>query len=147
MSRALIVVRSTADRQRASKWCLNAPYGCRIDFKETKRSIPQNDKLWAMLSDVAAQKEHGGKKYRADTWKMIFMHAWGHEVQFIPSLTGDGFIPMGFSSSDLSKNEMSELIEFVIAWAAQNGVTLHNDEVIVHNALDGRTKYESGQTE
>lgn len=128
MSRALIVIRSEADRKRAANWCAKAPSGCRIEFKETKRSIPQNDKLWAMLSDVAVQKEHAGKKWPTDTWKMIFMHAWGHEVQFIPSLSGDGFIPMGFSSSDLSKNEMSELLEFIAAWGAQNGVVFHDSQ-------------------
>jgi len=128
MSRALIVVRSAADRERAARWSKQAPSGCRIEFKETKRSLPQNARLWAMLSDVAAQKEHHGKKYPADTWKMIFMHAWGHEVQFIPSLSGTGFIPMGFSSSDLSKQEMSELQEFISAWGAENGVIFHDGE-------------------
>lgn len=125
MSRALIIVRGDEDRQRASNWAKKAPAGTRVEFKQTKRSIPQNDKLWATLTDVAGQKEHHGKKYPADTWKMIFMHAWGHEVQFIPSLTGGGFVPMGFSSSDLSKDEMSSLIEFIHAWGAEQGVTFH----------------------
>ena len=129
MSRAVIVIHSDADRQRSSRWCLKAPSGCRIVFKEVKRSLPQNDKLWSCLTEIARQKEHNGRKYPADVWKMIFMHAWGHEVQFIPSLSGAGFIPMGFSSSDLTKQEMSELLEFIQHWAAENNVTFHEPEI------------------
>ena len=53
---------------------------------------------------------------------MIFLHAVGREVQFIPSLDGTTFIPWGQSSSDLSKEEMSELMDFMEAWGAENGV-------------------------
>ena len=129
MSRHLIVLHGTADRERVAKYALAAPYGTRVEFKAAKRSIPQNDRMWAMLTDIAAQKEHGGRKYTPDQWKVIFMHACGREVQFIPSLTGEGFIPWGQSSSDLSKNEMSELMEFMSAWGAENGVTFHEAEI------------------
>lgn len=122
MSRALIVVRGTEDRQRAATWCQKAPGGTRIEFKGSKRTLPQNDKMWAMLTDISRQKLHGGRRYSPDQWKVIFLHAVGREVQFIPSLDGTTFIPWGQSSSDLSKEEMSELIEFLFAWGAENGV-------------------------
>src|SRR5688572_3877585 len=112
MPRALIVVRGAADRDRAAAWSRKAPSGTRIEFKGSKRSLPQNDKMWAMLTDIAQQKEHAGRRYTPDQWKVLFLHACGREVQFIPSLDGATFIPWGQSSSDLSKEEMSELIEF-----------------------------------
>jgi hypothetical protein len=126
MSRALIVIRDNSDRQRAAKWAASAPYGCRIEYKETKRSLPQNSKFYAMLTDIARQKEHCGRKYPVECWKAIFMHALGREVQFVPSLDEKTFLPLGYHSSDLSKGEMSDLIEFMLAWGAENGVKFHD---------------------
>ena len=82
--------------------------------------------MWAMLSDIATQKKHCGRQYTPDRWKSIFMHALGQEVQFVPSLDGKTFIPLGYHSSDLSKGEMSDLIEFMMAWGAENGVKFHD---------------------
>lgn len=129
MPRALIVVRGAADRDRAAAWSRKAPSGTRIEFKGSKRSLPQNDKMWAMLTDIAQQKEHHGRRYTPDQWKVIMLHACGREVQFIPSLDGATFIPWGQSSSDLSKEEMSELIEFVLKWGTENGVEFKGEEL------------------
>lgn len=130
MSRYAFNLKSSADRARAMKVITAAPYGTRIEVKAAKRSLPQNDKLWAMLSEIALQKTHCGRKYTPDQWKVLFMHACGREVQFIPSLDNSTFIPWGNRSSDLSKDEMSNLIEFITAWAAENGVVVANDEAV-----------------
>jgi hypothetical protein len=82
-----------------------------------------------MLTDVATQKEHAGRKYDPSQWKVLFMHACGREVQFIPSLDNATFIPWGQSSSDLSKVEMTELIEFIFAWGSEHGVVFHDREL------------------
>ena len=126
MSRALIVITRKQDRERVARWAQQAPPGTRVTFKETKRSIPQNDKFWALLSDIAAQKEHMGRKYPADIWKLLFLDAFGRETKFVPALDGSTVVPIGQSSSDLSKAEMSELIQFIEAWASENGVILHD---------------------
>lgn len=128
MSRAVITLATPADLERAAKWLKQAPAGTRLEFKQAKRSTPQNDRLWAMLTDVATQKDHAGRKYTPDQWKVLFMHACGREVQFIPSLDNATFIPWGQSSSDLSKGEMTELIEFIFAWGAEHGVVFHDPE-------------------
>ena len=125
MSRALIILKSAADRARAIKWITSAPFGTRVTFKETKRTLPQNDRFWAMLSDVAAQKEHHGRKYPPDIWKLLFMDAFGRETKYVPALEGGTVVPIGQSSSDLTKNEMSELMEFIAVWGAEHGVTFH----------------------
>jgi hypothetical protein len=109
-------------------WIDQAPNGTRLEFKAPRRSLPQNDRMWAMLTDIAQQATHAGRKYAPDQWKVLFMHACGREVQFIPALDGAAYIPWGQSSSDLSKSEMTDLIEFMLAWGAQNGVTFHDDK-------------------
>jgi hypothetical protein len=126
MSRALVTIHSTADRERIGHWATKAPTGTRVEFKAAQRTLPQNDRMWAMLTDVSTQKEHCGRKYTPDQWKVIFMHACGQEVQFIPSLDNKTFIPWGQRSSDLGKDEMSELIDFIAAWGAENNVRFND---------------------
>lgn len=126
MTRALLVLNNELDRRRATSWVQKAPVGTRVEFKASKRTIPQNDRMYAMLSDIATQKEHNGRKYTPDQWKVIFMAACGREVQFIPGLDGKTFLPWGQSSSDLSKQEMTDLIEFMLAWGADNCVVFHD---------------------
>src|SRR3954462_9452858 len=126
MSRHLITLNSTADRERVLRYIAQAPTGTRVELKAARRTLPQNDRMWAMLTDIAQQKEHAGRKYTPDQWKVLFMHPCGREVQFIPALDGAGFIPWGQSSSDLSKAEMTDLIEFVFAWGAENGVVFQD---------------------
>lgn len=128
MSRHVITLWNETDRQRARWYIEQAPAMTRVEFKATKRSMPQNDRMWAMLTDIAAQKEHNGRKYTPDAWKVIFLCAIGREVQFIPSLDNKTFIPWGQSSSDLSRDEMSQLIEFIMVWGTENGVTFHDGQ-------------------
>lgn len=128
MTRAVLVLSSREIRERGINWIRRAPANTRVEFKAEKRSLDQNSRMWAMLTDVAVQKEHAGRKYTADQWKVLFMHACGREVQFIPSLDNATFIPWGQSSSDLSKEEMTELQEFISAWGAQHGVVFHDPE-------------------
>lgn len=123
-ARAQIVIRDGADRATARLWIERAKVGSRIDFKGPRRTIEQNDRMWAMLTDVARQKTLSDRKWSTSQWKCIFLHACGRELSYLPPLDGKGgFIPWGQSSSDLSVAEMSELIEFMFAWGAENGVT------------------------
>ncbi|MGJ4997273.1 recombination protein NinB [Bradyrhizobium sp. HKCCYLS3077] len=120
--RAQIVIQRRSDRELAIQWANRAAPGTRIEFKGPQRTVEQNDRMWAMLTDIARQKRLNGRRYSTDQWKVIFLHACGKEVQFVPSLDGSTFLPYGQSSSDLSVKEMSELIEFMFAWGAENGV-------------------------
>lgn len=127
MARALVTLRSAEDRARASKWIAQAPPGTRVEFKETKRSLPQNDRMWAMLTDVSRQATHSGRKFTPNEWKVLFMAACGRELQMAPSLIGNELIPLGYHSSELTKAEMTDLIEFMFAWGAENGIQFQDD--------------------
>jgi hypothetical protein len=94
-SRAQVVLTSKALRERAHDWINKAPTGTRIDFKGPRRSVIQNDRMWAMLTDVATQKTHAGRRFTTDEWKVLFMHACGRQVQFLPALDGGAFVPYG----------------------------------------------------
>lgn len=127
MSRYLLTMRSTADRARAMQVLSAAPFGSRIEIKADKRSIPQNDRMWAMLTDVAQQLPWHGVKLRPDDYKLIFLDALKRELRMVPNLDGTGFVNLGRSSSDLTKSEMSELIELIFAFGANHGVKFADD--------------------
>jgi len=127
MSRALIVLNGSADRAKAIHWISKAPTGTRVEFKASQRSLPQNDRMWAMLTDIQAhmQKAHGIKQ-NVNDWKCVFLSAWGKEVRFLPSLDGTGVVPIPLSSSDLTREEMTDFIEFIFAEGSKRGVVFHD---------------------
>lgn len=130
MSRALLILNGQAERERAIDWIQRAPAGSRIEFKGPRRSTDQNSKLWACLTDVAMQVRWGweGEKLSTDDWKSIFLHALKRELRTAPDLDRKGVVPLGRSSSDLSKEEFSNLLELILAFGAKNGVTFHDPQ-------------------
>jgi len=113
---------SRADRDRAKRLIDAAPDGYTARLESARRSMEQNDKMWAMLSEISEAKPQD-RSHTPEVWKALFMHALGHEARFEIGLNGEPF-PIGFRSSRLSVSQMSELIEFMNSWCAQNGVVL-----------------------
>jgi hypothetical protein len=44
----------------------------------------------------------------------------------VPNLDGDGFVNLGRSSSDLSKEEFSDLLALIEAWGAKHHVQFND---------------------
>ena len=128
MSRWLLIIRCDADREKASRWALAAPFGLRIEFREAKRSLEQNAKLWANLTDVASQVLWHGVRLSPEDWKLIFLDGLKKDMRIVPNMDGTGFVNLGRSSSDLSKSEMSNLIELIQMFGANHGVVFHEQE-------------------
>jgi hypothetical protein len=123
MGRAVLVLNSRSERNKAKDWIERAPSGTRVTFQASKRTTDQNSILWACLSEIAQRVEWHGLKLIADDWKLIFMHALNSELRIVPSLDGKGFVNLGTSSSKLSKQEMSMLIELIMLFAAEHAIT------------------------
>lgn len=121
-----VILREQRQRDLAKHLIDRAPADAVVNIRAATRSTDQNAKMWAMLSDVARAKPQG-RAHTAEVWKQLFMHACGHAVQFESGLDGQPF-PTGFRSSRLNKSQMSDLIEFIHAWGAQNGVLFTNPE-------------------
>lgn len=128
MSRYFVTLRSEADRVRAMNIIAAAPAGARVEIKAAKRSLPQNDRMWSMLTEVAQQLPWHGVKLRPDDWKILFLDALKRELRTVPNLDGTGFVSLNQSSSDLSKAEMGDLMELIAAFGAQHGVKFGDDE-------------------
>lgn len=122
MARVAVILNSKARREQAARWCMSAPLNTRVEFKETKRSLPQNAMMWAALTDIARQVQWHGLRLSADDWKLVFMSSLNQEMRLVPNLDGTGFVNLGRSSSDLSKAEMTDLIELIFAFGAKHDV-------------------------
>ena len=109
------------NRETAHRIIDAAPIGSRFSVKPPRRTLDQNAKLWAMLSEIAAAKPEG-RELTPDVWKALFMHALDHTQRFEMALDGKGMVPVGFRSSKLSKEQMSALIEVIHEYAARHGV-------------------------
>jgi hypothetical protein len=129
MSRAVVVITSRAMRERIATWAEKAPAGTRVEFKAPRRSLPQNDRMWAMLTDIAKQVKWHGLHLTPDDWKLIFLDALKREVRMVPNLDGNGFVSLGRSSSDLSKSEMGDLMELIEMFGAKHDVRFGGNEV------------------
>lgn len=127
MSRAVIVINGNYDRDRAAQWAKSAPSGCIIEFKQSKRTLDQNSRMWACLTQIAQQVEWYGQKLSADDWKDVFTASL-RKARVVPGLDAGTFVPLGMRSSDLSKQEFSDLLELINAFAAERGVVFHFDE-------------------
>ena len=129
MSRTLFVLFNDEIRARVCKFVMGAPKDTRITFQEPKRTLDQNARMWAMLTDISEQKEHAGRKYDTDEWKCLFLHALEQEIKFFPSLDYKTFVPIGQRSSGLSIAEMADMITLMDQWGAENGVEFQEPKV------------------
>lgn len=117
-----VILRAHGDRALAIQLISRAPDNACVTIKPEKRSDDQNRLMWAILSDVSRAKP-GGRMHTPEVWKELFCHACGHAVQFEMGLNGQPF-PVGFRTSRMTKSEMTDLIEFIFSWCAENGVMI-----------------------
>jgi len=130
MSRAVVILGPQSDRKRAADWCLKAPAGTIVEFKESKRSTDQNSRLWALLTEVARQVPWHGVRLTPNDWKLVFMDALNQEMRLVPNLNGNGFINLGRSSSRLTKAEFGDLMTLIEEFGARHGVKFNEPEAV-----------------
>jgi len=123
MSRALITIHGAADRGRVVQLASQAPTGTRVEFKKAKRTLPQNDLLWGRLTDVSRQVDWHGQKLTPTDWKDVFTAAL-RESRVVPGIDPGTFVVLGLHTSDMTKEEMAELLDLIDAFAAERGVEL-----------------------
>ena len=97
-----------------------------------QRSVEQNAKLHALLADIAAQKQWAGQWLDLEDWKRLITAGWerasGAHVRIFPALDGVGMDVLYRRTSRMTKQEMSELLDYAMAWAVQQGIELHDME-------------------
>lgn len=107
-------------RRRAIEYVRNAPEGYKVDVKAAPRSIEQNALMWTLLNEISRNVIWHGRKLPPESWKIMATAALKKQ-DVVPGIDGN-FVVLGSSTSRMTKNEMTELIEFLQAFAVQNGI-------------------------
>lgn len=130
MTRRTLILNCKANREKAAHWALKVSDGSRVEFKAPKRSMPQNDHMWLLLTDLSTQLRWHGQSLSPEDWKLVMLDGLKREMRIVPNIDGNGFVNLGRSSSKLSKQEFSDLLELILAFGARHGVRFYNEEKV-----------------
>jgi len=111
------------------KAALESGQNLTLEVKKESKTRDQEEKYHAMIADIAKQAQHQGARWNAEDWKRLLLHEFAKQAnlpqgRIVASLDGTGIVQLGLQSRKLTKDQGSEFIEFLFAWAAQNGVDL-----------------------
>ncbi len=114
----------TSARENAVNAVRQAPDGWVVKITEPTRNLEQNALLHAELHELAQTKQWCRMTLDVDQWKRLMTSAWlratGRGAIYVQSLDGEGWDVLYKRTSRMTKTEMSELIEYVKAWKAEN---------------------------
>lgn len=113
-------------RKMAIQSIMDAPDGYVFTApKEPTRSLEQNARLWAMLTDVSKQVEwpvNGVNQHLTpDDWKGIISASLDQENRMAAGIRG-GFVMLGKRTSKMTIREMTEMIEFLFSFGDERNV-------------------------
>ena len=103
-------------------------------YKET-RSVIQNAKMWAMLSDISKQVDWYGKKPTPDEWKQIITAAI-RKQEVVPGIEG-GFVILGQSTSKMTIKQMIDVVDYAYAFGSSKDV-VWTDPADIVNYMENR---------
>lgn len=123
---SIFIIRDEAIRQRAVDAVKAAPLGHRVTVKAASRSLDQNAKFHALCEDIARSGARwAGKARDAAAWKVLLVS--GHAVatkegaEMVPGLEGE-FVNLRESTASMTKARSSSLIEYTLAFCAENDI-------------------------
>lgn len=127
MVRRIITLANERLRARAMEMVREAKLGDRLEIKGPKRSTDQNAAMWAMLGDLARSLVWHGHQLDVEAWKLVMLDALRREhkdqMRLVPNTDMTGFVNVSpTSSSDLSHEEMRDLLTIIRAFGDQQGV-------------------------
>lgn len=117
----MLTLNSKIERAKAAHWLSIAPNGTRVEFKKPRRSLDQNALMWSLLTEIAEQVVWYGQKLSAEDWKDV-LSASLRKARVVPGIDPGTYVPLGLRTSDLTVEEMTNLIELIYAFGAQQGV-------------------------
>ena len=123
MDKQYFIMAHDEARARAMYAVKNAPQGYVVEVKEPTRSLAQNALLWSLLQQVSQKMIWYGEKLSAECWKDMFTASLKKQ-KVVPGIDGSGFVVCGQPTSTMSKAELSELTELILAFCAEKCIPL-----------------------
>lgn len=105
-----------------------------LEARTASKSRDQEKKYHAMIGEISQQAKHIGASWEAEDWKRLLIDKFARDTnrthgKVIPNLDSNGVVEVGVLSRKFSRTDASEFIEWLHAWAAENGVHF-SDEYI-----------------
>lgn len=97
-----------------------------VEVKPLTRTLEQNAKLWAMLTDVSEQVNWHGQRLTPEDWKHVFSAALNQQ-RVVPNIDSTGFVVLGQSTSKMTVRQMADMIELINAFGAEHGVRFKDE--------------------
>jgi len=111
------------------KDALNAGRQLTLEINPASKSRPQEEKYHAIIGEIAKQAQHMGATWDAETWKRLLVDKYCREIginsQIMANLDNNSIIQLGIQTRKFTKEQASEFVEFLLAWSAENGVTIN----------------------
>lgn len=109
--------------EQVKPWLI-AGHRFELEIRPERRNTEQNALLHALLTEISRNVEWGGKKWDVEDWKRLLTAAWlrtrKEAAIFVPAVDGAGFDILYRRTSQLTKGECAELIDFIQAWSAEH---------------------------
>jgi hypothetical protein len=124
MTPLTIILSGKNRKDQAHNLIARAPMGSVVEIHPAQRTLPQNARLHAMITDVARQVPWAGAKRNVEAWKDIFtaaLRSANHGLDVVPGING-GFVLLGMHTSRMTKAELGDLMTLVEAFGAEHGV-------------------------
>lgn len=131
MAGPTVILSNDTRRAQACRMISGAPAGSVVEITPPGRTLPQNARLHAMITDVARQvawPEGSGIKRTVEAWKDIFtaaLRSANHGLDVVPGLNG-GFVLLGMHTSRMTKAELGDLMTLIEAFGAERGVVFND---------------------
>lgn len=128
MSRAFVLIKSDTERNRIATWARSVPVGTTVEFRAPRRSSDQNALMWSLLTQISKQVDWYGQKLTPDDWKDV-LTASLRRTRVVPGIDAGTFVPLGMRTSQMTKAEISDLLELIQAFGAERGVKFRELEI------------------
>lgn len=127
MSREIVEIRTTADREKIARWAAGVPEGTTVEFRSPRRSLDQNALMWSLLGQISKAVDWYGQKLSSEDWKDV-LTASLRRTRVVPGIDAGTFVPLGMRTSQMTKEEISELLELIVAFGTERGVRFREYE-------------------
>jgi len=105
----------------------------KVVFSEPQRSIDQNDKFHAMITEISKVHKHVGRLWDVDSMKRLLVDEFSDEMKMagtplhelgevIPSFDGTRIVQLGIQTRNFRVKEAAQFIEFLYSFAAKHNI-------------------------
>ena len=112
-------------RAKAKRWIDSAPAGWFMTLEEETRSLAQNNKIHAMITDLAKAFNwiYAGERRTLLCWKRVMVNQFYETIkvdsEIVPSWDGKRVVIVNDTTSDMGKKRMAAFVEYLYSLGAE----------------------------